>query len=118
VKRTTQKLECYIARLPQEQQEIVVALRKIICTAAPALEETIKWGYPCYVGAGNVCSIMPYKDHVNLAFFRGIELTDPDGLLEGTGKGMRHVKVYAVIDLPETSIAALVRAAATLDRDT
>ncbi len=34
-----------------------------------------------------------FKAHVNVGFFRGAELPDPNGLLEGTGKFMRHVKL-------------------------
>jgi hypothetical protein len=34
-----------------------------------------------------------FKDHVNVGFFRGAEIADPKGLLEGTGKFMRHAKL-------------------------
>lgn len=34
-----------------------------------------------------------YRDHVNVGFFYGAMLEDPAGLLEGSGKRMRHVKV-------------------------
>ena len=34
-----------------------------------------------------------FKAHVNVGFFRGAEIADPDNLLEGTGKFMRHVKL-------------------------
>jgi hypothetical protein len=34
-----------------------------------------------------------FKDHVNVGFFRGARIADPEGLLEGTGKLMRHVKL-------------------------
>jgi len=33
------------------------------------------------------------KSHVNLGFYHGASLNDPAGLLEGTGKKLRHVKV-------------------------
>src|SRR5438045_6097355 len=34
-----------------------------------------------------------FTSHVNVGFFRGAEIDDPDHLLEGTGKLMRHVKL-------------------------
>ena len=34
-----------------------------------------------------------FKAHVNVGFFQGAELPDPAGLLEGSGKSMRHVKL-------------------------
>jgi hypothetical protein len=39
------------------------------------------------------CYILPYTKWVNLGFYRGAELTDPDGLLVGSGARMRHVKI-------------------------
>jgi hypothetical protein len=42
-----------------------------------------------------------FKDHVNVGFFRGAEISDPHGILEGTGKFMRHVKLR-----PEKGVAA------------
>ncbi|MBL8168064.1 MAG: DUF1801 domain-containing protein [Acidobacteria bacterium] len=46
-----------------------------------------------------------FKAHVNVGFFRGAEIADPEGLLEGTGKFMRHVKLRPESD---TNIAALI----------
>ena len=34
-----------------------------------------------------------FKAHVNVGFFHGAELPDPAGLLKGSGKRMRHVKL-------------------------
>jgi hypothetical protein len=45
-----------------------------------------------------------FKSHVNVGFFYGAMLEDPAGLLEGSGKRMRHVKLKP--DL-EPNIAAL-----------
>ena len=36
-----------------------------------------------------------FTEHVNVGFFQGAGLRDPEGLLEGTGKFMRHVKLRA-----------------------
>jgi hypothetical protein len=56
-----------------------------------------------YVGA--------YKDHVNVGFFLGAFLKDPDRLLEGTGKRGRHVKLRPGRDLASVDLADLVKAA-------
>ena len=45
-----------------------------------------------------------FTDHVNVGFYRGAELADPAGLLEGAGKRMRHVKLRPG---RETDVAAL-----------
>ena len=52
-----------------------------------------------------------FKAHVNVGFYLGAELDDPEGLLEGTGKRMRHVKVRPGADLNEAALCALIHAA-------
>ena len=52
-----------------------------------------------------------FKAHVNVGFFLGAELVDPTGLLQGTGRRMRHVKVQPEARLDETALSALIRAA-------
>jgi len=52
-----------------------------------------------------------FTSHVNVGFFRGAELADPDGLLEGTGKVMRHVKLSPERDVDASALAKLIDAA-------
>ena len=52
-----------------------------------------------------------FKAHVNVGFFCGAELEDPAGLLEGTGKHMRHVKLRPGVDLNAAALSALIEAA-------
>ena len=52
-----------------------------------------------------------FKAHVNVGFFRGAEIADPAGLLEGTGKFMRHVKVSPGSTFDATALSKLVDAA-------
>jgi hypothetical protein len=52
-----------------------------------------------------------FKAHVNVGFFRGAELADPAGLLEGTGKYMRHVKLLPDRDVDASALAALIESA-------
>jgi len=52
-----------------------------------------------------------FKDHVNVGFFFGALLKDPAGLLEGTGKRGRHVKLWPGSDVDAAALARLVGAA-------
>jgi len=54
-----------------------------------------------------------FKAHVNVGFFRGAEIADPDGLLEGTGKFMRHVKLRHEGDVDARALMKLIEAAHT-----
>jgi hypothetical protein len=63
---------------------------------------------------GGFVGVVVYPRYVNLGFFHGAELEDPEGRLEGTGRAMRHVTVEAAADLRDKEIARLVKAAALL----
>jgi hypothetical protein len=52
-----------------------------------------------------------FKDHVNVGFYRGADLVDPAGLLEGTGKRMRHVKLWPGRETDSAALGDLVAAA-------
>ncbi len=49
-----------------------------------------------------------FKSHVNVGFFNGAALRDPAGLLEGTGKRMRHVKLKPGCYIDSSSLTALI----------
>lgn len=52
-----------------------------------------------------------FKAHVNVGFYNGASLDDPAGLLEGSGKRMRHVKLKPSVRVDAASLTALIRAA-------
>jgi len=52
-----------------------------------------------------------FTAHVNVGFFNGAALDDPAGLLAGTGKRMRHVKVKPLVDANAAAVSALITAA-------
>jgi hypothetical protein len=66
---------------------------------------------------GLVCGITLQRSYVNLMFARGAELPDPAGLLTGTGKRARHVKIQRLDDLASPELAALLEAAVTHGRN-
>ena len=55
--------------------------------------------------------IMPFAAWVNLGFYKGTDLPDPEGLLEGTGNKLRHVKIRSLDAVERPSIRALLAAA-------
>ena len=58
------------------------------------VRELLHDGHPtACVGDAAFGYVNVFKDHVNVGFFRGAEIADPNELLEGTGRLMRHVKL-------------------------
>ncbi len=88
-------------------------LRAVIRRAVPEASESIKWGMPVYEDDGMICAIRPARDHVALQFYgKGARLEDPEGLLEGTGRRMRHVKVRSPRDIHRRRFTSWIREAA------
>ncbi len=63
------------------------------------------------VGDAGFGYVNAFRDHVNVGFFFGALLNDPAGLLEGTGKRGRHVKLRPGRDVDAAALAALVETA-------
>ena len=55
--------------------------------------------------------ILPYRKWVNLGFYQGVSLADPESLLEGTGTKLRHVKVRSLEDANRSAVRALIECA-------
>ena len=55
--------------------------------------------------------LMPQRAWVNLGFYQGVGLPDPERLLDGAGVKMRHVKVRSLDDARRPALRALVAAA-------
>jgi hypothetical protein len=73
------------------------------------VREVLHDGHPtaCVTDAA-FAYVNAFKAHVNVGFFRGAELADPDGLLEGTGKFMRHVKLTPARAFDATALSGLI----------
>jgi hypothetical protein len=55
-------------------------------------------------------AVIPHAAHVNLQLADGVDLPDPTGIVEGTGKRIRHVKVRSVEDASAPAVRDLIRA--------
>jgi hypothetical protein len=91
---TMSQVDGYIKKLAPDQADVVKSLRSLIKKDYPELKEEYKWSQPVYeLNKKGVVYIAATKKGVNLGFNQGAHLSDPKGILEGTGKDMRHVKV-------------------------
>jgi hypothetical protein len=78
----------------------------------PDVRELLHDGHPtACVGDAAFGYANAFTAHVNIGFFRGAQLPDPAGLLQGTGKYMRHVKLRPDTVVDASSLAALIAAA-------
>ena len=108
-------VDSYIAGLGGWKAEVASRARRLVLEAAPDAVESIKWAQPVYETNGPFCYMKAFKNSVNFGFWRGVELEDPKGLLQGTGEKMRHVKLTGVDDVDEAALAGFVRQAVQLN---
>ena len=105
--------DLYLADQPPKNRTLIRALRKFVKRVAPKLEESVKWGNGCWVKEkAPVAYVYSDKGFVQFGFFHGATLDDPQGLLEGKGAYVRHIKVRATKDIDEAAFGKLLRQAA------
>ena len=96
--------------------EIARALRLAVLRGFPDAVETFDRGDGLLaIGRGRslrdfLFAIIPHKAHVNLQLADGVDLPDPEGRIEGTGKRIRHVKVRSVDDAGSDWVRRVVAA--------
>ena len=96
----------YIEKQKSPQKEICKRVRKIILKTFPDINEEFKMGVPWYEGRYYVVAL---KDHVNLGFsIKGLSKGEV-ALLEGSGKTMKHIKIYSPKEIDEKRIAKLLK---------
>lgn len=110
-------VEEFLSTYPPTIRELALKARALVLAVMPDTLEMvdlpakmIAYGTSATY-AGMICTIMPYQNHVNLGFARGALLPDPAGLLEGTGKKARHVKLRKVEDINNPAVRQLLEAA-------
>jgi hypothetical protein len=108
-------VDAYIAQLEIWQAEIVSEVRKIVLAAVPEAEEAIKWAQPVYSVNGPFAYIKAFKSSVNFGFWRGVDIDDPGGLLQGSGEKMRHVKLTNLDDVDQGAFTDFVNQAVSLN---
>lgn len=104
--------EAWMKRQSGALQPIARHWFEVLRACGDDVRELLHDGHPtaCVDDAG-FAYVNAFTAHVNVGFFRGAKIADPHGLLEGTGKFMRHVKLTPDREFDATALTNLVRAA-------
>ena len=114
-RRRAKDVDQLIREIEAPQREVARALRRLILETGAELQEKQMYGVPWYRGKNYVFAIAAHTHHTNLEFYRGTSLRDPAGLLEGTGKNLRHVKVHTVAEAKDPRLKGLLLEALEFD---
>jgi len=109
----------YLGEYDPHLASLTLALREIVLEEAPRAIESLVKGYALAIGFSftgkpmkdGFCHIVTYSSHVNLGFNRGALLPDPNGMLHGTGKLIRHITMRNHDDLDRPHVRRFLQAA-------
>lgn len=114
-----EKVDGLLSHRTVEVKALTRTLRDVVREAVPQAFEVIYHGALCYGSSARRSSLKVYisshTSHVNLGFYFGATLSDKDGLLEGEGKQMRHIKIGREEDIKRRPLQRLVKAALKQD---
>ena len=110
--------EAIVADASPPVRDLALRTRALIREVLPEVVE-VPWPRQRTAGFGvgpkkmseHFCYVAVLPDRVNLGFNYGSELPDPEGLLQGTGKLFRHVKITSPRDLENPALRRLLEAA-------
>ena len=104
-----------ISGVPAELRPICNALRVIVTDLDREYVEVVwknqriaSYGVGPKKMSEHYVYIAPQTKHVNLGFYHGISANDPSGLLEGTGKRLRHIKFRSLDETKNPQIEKLI----------
>jgi hypothetical protein len=118
-KEAVKIIDAYLRTKNPQLKDLANELRRAVRKTVPASREGINsWGIPTFDFHGPFGLLMVGKNHVTFGFTRGTTLSDPAGLLEGTGKNLRHVKLQTAEQLRDANLRQLILEAAALNRET
>ena len=109
----------------REVQKLALDLRALVLEETAPCHENIYDAYSAVaIGYGptgrvsdGIFHIAVYAKGVNLGFNQGATLADPDGILEGNGKQIRHIKIRTPSDLARPEVRDYVQRARKIALD-
>lgn len=109
-----------VSRAGPHARALAHQLRKLVAAVMPNVVE-VPWPRMRMASYGvgpkkkteHFCYISAQKEDVNLGFYYGAELPDPEGLLQGTGKLLRHVKIREPKAIRSQALRRLLQVATT-----
>jgi hypothetical protein len=102
-------IDIWMEEHPDELGAIAQRWFQVMRDCGGDVRELLHDGHPtACVGDAAFGYVNAFTAHVNVGFFRGAEIADPERLLEGTGKFMRHVKLRPGSDVDATALMTLI----------
>jgi len=95
-----------------EKFEILKNLRQIVFSNYPEVQERIIYGGIMFSLEDDLGGLFVRKNHISFEFCFGVDMNDPDRILEGAGKYRRHLKIRSLADIKDKQVDFFVKQSA------
>ena len=114
-----QQLKRFVAKFEPSEQSLIRACRTALRKRLPGAYELVYDNYnflvlgysPTERPSDSVLSLAARAGSLGLCFIRGAQLPDPEGVLEGSGKQTRFIRLHRAADLKRPVVESLIQAA-------
>ena len=97
------EVQAFLASYPPLVRDLAWKLRALVFEVIPNVLELVD-ASDMMLGYG----LSPYTSHVGLLFGKGRELRDPEGMLKGTEKHVRYIKIRDASDIESPDLRTLL----------
>jgi hypothetical protein len=105
-------IDAWLRDRPDELGEMARSWFEVMRGCGEDVRELLHDGHPtACIGDAAFGYVNVFRAHVNVGFFQGAEIADPENLLEGAGKFMRHVKLRPGRAVDRKALTGLVETA-------
>ena len=116
--KTDPRIDAYIKKAKPFARPILMHLRKVVHSAVPEVEETMKWSSPHFDYKGMFCGFAAFKEHVGFGFWKAALLKEHlpgDG---GMAMAGQFGRITSIDDLPnDKALAKILKIAKRLNDD-
>jgi hypothetical protein len=106
-----EKADPHVCELAQKAKALIAEVYPPVVEVAWPRQRIIGYGVGPKKMSEHFCYIAVLKERINLGFYYGAALPDPSGLLEGSGKSLRHIKISQAKQLEDPSLRELLEKA-------
>jgi hypothetical protein len=104
-------IDAWLDTFGPQQRQLALEMRRAVISAEPALTQSIKWGNLIFSHMGiHTGAIVMYKEHAHLQVFNGAQVASQFVALEGSGRGLRHIKFKCRQTVDAELVKSVIRA--------
>ena len=117
--RKDPRVDAYIAKSAEFAKPVLKQLRKLVHTACPDVEETLKWSMPAFMYKGILCGMAAFKEHCTFGAWKHSLIRIDLGTNHKKDEAMGQLgRITSLDDLPSNAkMLAYIKEAVRLNEE-